>query len=59
MYQVLQAFKLDEHCTLTFIMCKISDIKELGDGGKILEGCWAKSLGGCIPHPPPPGFAAQ
>ena len=54
MYQVLQAFKLDVHCTLTFIMCKIYDIKLLGDGGKILGGCWAKLLGGCIPQPPFP-----
>ena len=59
MYQVLQAFKLDVHCTLTFIMCKIYDIKLLGDGGKILGGCWAKLLGGCIPPTPRPGFAAQ
>ena len=54
MYQVLQAFKLDVHCTLTFIMCKICDIKLLGDCGKILGGCWAKLLGGCIPLNPPP-----
>ena len=33
-------------CILTFIMCKIYDIKLLGDGGKILGGCWAKLLGG-------------
>ena len=59
MYQVLQAFKLDVHCTLTFIMCKIYDTKLLGDGGRILgdtgQNYWGDGgqiLGGCIPHPP-------
>ena len=63
MYQVLQAFKLDVHCTLTFIMCKIYDIKLLGDGGKILgdagQNYWGDGgqiLGGCIP--PSPGICS-